>query len=64
MSKLRGKCDNKEGDLNYTHPFPRILGYVGSDITKGDTTKLKVYYFGLRRLNLKDPMEICLRSRV
>ena len=28
-----GKCDNKEGDLNGAHPFPRVMGYKkGSDI--------------------------------
>jgi hypothetical protein len=21
------KCDNKESNLNYEHPFPRVLGY-------------------------------------
>ena len=32
---LRGKRDNKEDDLNYAHPFPRVSWYKkGSDITK------------------------------
>ena len=30
---MRGKCDDKEGDLNNAHPFPRVSGYKrGSDI--------------------------------
>ena len=38
------ECGSKEGDLHQTHPFPRVLGYKrGSDITKGDITKIKVY---------------------
>ena len=24
---VREKCDNKEWDLNYEHPFPRVSGY-------------------------------------
>ena len=24
---MRGNCDNKEGDLNWAHPFPKVLGY-------------------------------------
>ena len=32
---MRGKCDNKEGDVNLARPFPRVLGYKrGSDITE------------------------------
>jgi hypothetical protein len=38
------KCDNKEGDVNGAHPFPRVLGYLrGSDITEGDITEVRVY---------------------
>ena len=25
---MEGKCDNKEGDLNWAHPFPRIYDKV------------------------------------
>ena len=39
------KCDNKEGDLNWAHPFPRNSYYKkGSDITKGVITDVRVYY--------------------
>ena len=27
MCYMRGKCDNKEGYLNWAHPFPRVLEY-------------------------------------
>ena len=34
--KWEEKCDNKEGDLNWAHPFPRVLEYYkGSDIKEG-----------------------------
>ena len=34
---MGGKCDNKKGDLNWEHPFPRIWEYKrGSDIKEGD----------------------------
>ena len=43
---IRGKCDNKEGDLNSAHPFCKVLGYKrGSDITE---VKLHVNVNGLR----------------
>ena len=39
-----GKYGNKEWDLNYGHPFPRILGYKRRDgIKKIDNTEFKVY---------------------
>ena len=31
---MRGKCDTKEGDLNPSHPFPRVWG---------DFTEVMVY---------------------
>jgi hypothetical protein len=35
----REKCDNKEWDLNYEHPLPRVSGYLRvSDITEVDIT--------------------------
>lgn len=34
---MREKCDNMEGNSNWVHPFPKVLGYKrGSEITKGD----------------------------
>ena len=40
---MRGECDNKEGDSNRAHPFPRVSRYKrGRDITKGDITEVRV----------------------
>ena len=44
---MKGKCDNKEGDLDSTHPFPlslRILHQRGSDMKGVDVTEVSVYY--------------------
>ena len=39
---MRGKCENKEGDLNCAHPVPRVLGYKrGSDITEGGIAEVR-----------------------
>ena len=39
-----GYATTKEGDLNCTHPFPRVSGYKrGDDITKRDVTDVRVY---------------------
>ena len=43
---MKGKCDNKEGDLVSTHPFPlglRILRQRGSDMKGVDITEVSVY---------------------
>ena len=41
---MEGKCDNKEGAIDWDQPLPRILGYKrGSEIKEGDTTKVRVY---------------------
>ena len=33
---MRGKCDSKEGNLNWAHPFPRVSGSKrGSEIVEG-----------------------------
>ena len=41
---MGGTCDNKKGDLNSAHMFCRVLGYKrGSDITKDDIAKIRVY---------------------
>ena len=41
---MGGKCDNKQGNLNWVDPLPRISWYKnGSDITKGDITEVRVY---------------------
>ena len=41
---MRGECDNKEEDLNWARPFPKVLGYKrGSDIIEGGTKEVKVY---------------------
>ena len=41
---MRGKCENKEGDLNWAHPFPRVLGFKrDNDIKEGDNTEVRVY---------------------
>lgn len=38
------ECDNKDGDLNLEHPFPRVLGYWwGIDNKKGDIMDVRVY---------------------
>ena len=40
----RGKCENKEGDLNWAHPVPRVSGYKrGSHITEGGIRRFRVY---------------------
>jgi hypothetical protein len=40
---MRGKFDNKEGDLNRAHLLPRISEYKrGSDITEGAITEVRV----------------------
>ena len=40
---MRGKCDNKEGDLNWAHPFPKVSGYKSeADIKEGDITEIRV----------------------
>ena len=37
------KCDNKKWDLNYEHPFPRVLGYKRVyDIMEVDIMKFRV----------------------
>ena len=42
---MRRKCDSKEGDLNWAHPFPRVSRYKRErvTITEGDITKVSVY---------------------
>ena len=41
---IGGRCDNKEGGLNWEHMFPRVLGYKRrSDIIECDITDVKVY---------------------
>ena len=38
------KYDNKEGNLNWARPFPRVSRYKGgSDITKDDIMEVWVY---------------------
>ena len=38
-----GGCDNKEGDFNWEHPLPRVLGFRRrSDIKEGDTMEVRV----------------------
>ena len=39
-----GKHDNKEEDLNWEQPFPRVFGCKkGSDIKEGNNMKVRVY---------------------
>jgi hypothetical protein len=47
------KCDNKEWDLNYQHPSPRVLGYYRvCDIMRVDITEFRVYCNPLSWLGL------------
>ena len=42
---MRWKCDNKEGDLSWEHPFPRVSGYKrGSYIKEADILEIRVYF--------------------
>jgi len=37
-------CDQKEGDLNWAHLFPKVSDYKeGSDIIEGDITEVRMY---------------------
>ena len=41
---MGGKRENKEGDLNSTHMFPRVWGYKRrSDIEEGEIADVRVY---------------------
>jgi hypothetical protein len=36
-------CDQKEGDLNWAHLFPKVSNYKkGSDIIEGDIAEVKM----------------------
>ena len=38
---MGGECDNKEGDLKWEHPVPRVSGYKRrSDVKEGDITEV------------------------
>ena len=51
---MGGKYDNKEGDLIWEHPFPKVSGYKrGSDIKEGDITVVRVYLHPLACLPLQ-----------
>jgi hypothetical protein len=42
---MRRKFDNKEGDLNSVHPFPKVSGYKReTDTLKVDITEVRVYF--------------------
>ena len=55
---MERKYDNEEGDWNWAYTFPKISGYkIGSDITEGDITEVKVYLHTKRKTFL-DPHKV------
>lgn len=53
---MRGRCNNKKGDLNSTDLFLRVSGYKrGGAITKSDITKVRMY----EGCGLHDILRLC-----
>ena len=58
---VRGKCDNKEGELNWEHRFPKVLGYERSGIKEGDITEIKYissYQFGHQVIQMQVSVDL------
>ena len=53
-------CDNKEWDLNYKNPLPRVSGYWRvSDIMEVDVTEFRVYTVKKTHYAICDVSELC-----